>query len=168
VLKRLTICAAVCCALAGCGSSSNKSGHVAFASQGLKFAACMRANGVPNFPDPSGGGGGIQIPIGSGINPAAPAFQGAQKACRKLMPGGGPPPPATAQDKERMVQLSECMRAHGVPDFPDPVSAPPSNPNEASIAFGRPGLFIVVPNTIDPRSPAFKQAGKTCHFPGFG
>ena len=28
----------------------------------LALAKCMRANGVPNFPDPGGNGGGIQVP----------------------------------------------------------------------------------------------------------
>jgi hypothetical protein len=61
---------------------------------GLKFAACMRSHGVPNFPDPqiqSGPGGGIGVRIGgAGINPQSPAFQSAQKACGKLFGGLGP------------------------------------------------------------------------------
>jgi len=49
----------------------------------LKFARCMRANGVPNFPDPpsaSSGGFGL-IFGGSGIDPAAPLFRVAQRSC---------------------------------------------------------------------------------------
>jgi hypothetical protein len=40
----------------------------------------MRANGVPNFPDPGSNGA---LP-----NPALPAFQAAEKACAKLQPAG--------------------------------------------------------------------------------
>jgi hypothetical protein len=49
----------------------------------LAQAACMRTHGVPNFPDPnfSGGGVGVKIANGSGINPQSPAFQTAAKAC---------------------------------------------------------------------------------------
>jgi hypothetical protein len=49
----------------------------------LKFSRCMRAHGVPNFPDPapaSGGGFGL-IFGGSGIDPAAPLFRVAQRSC---------------------------------------------------------------------------------------
>jgi hypothetical protein len=153
--------------LAGCGSS-HKPSQSAAADPGIEFATCMRAHGVPNFPDPGGGGGGIQIPIGSGVNPAAPAFQQAQKSCRRLLPGGGSGPgQATAQEKQTMVRLAQCMRAHGVSGFPDPISSPPSSPVGFSIAFGRPGAFIAVPNTINVQAPAFKQAALKCGFPGF-
>jgi hypothetical protein len=53
----------------------------------LKLAACMRAHGITNFPDPttSGGGVGIAISKDSGIDVSSPQFQAAQKACH--MPG---------------------------------------------------------------------------------
>jgi hypothetical protein len=60
-----------------------------FASQALKFAACMRSHGVPKFPDPKTSNGGFMI---TGINPNSPQFQAAMQACRSLMPGGGPGP----------------------------------------------------------------------------
>jgi hypothetical protein len=148
--------------LAGCGSSAKPS-HGAGLDPGIKYAACMRANGVPNFSDPSGGGG-VQIPNSVDVN--SPAFQHAQKACRSLMPGGGGPSPATGDQKLTMLRLSQCMRAHGVSGFPDPVSSPPASPVGMAMAFGRPGSFIVVPQTLDPQSPAFKTAAKACHFPG--
>ncbi len=57
------------------------------------------------------------------------------------------------------------MRAHGVGGFPDPtLGPPPSNPQEFSIAMGRGGVSLLVPKTIDVRSPAFKKAAVTCHF----
>jgi hypothetical protein len=60
----------------------------------LKFAACMRKNGVPNYPDPNftaGGGFGFFGRGGqssSGINPQSPAFQKAAAACRADLPFG--------------------------------------------------------------------------------
>ena len=49
-----------------------------------KFAACMRANGVPNFPDP-GGGQGPASPSASGSlpNPNSPIVQKASNLCAK-------------------------------------------------------------------------------------
>jgi hypothetical protein len=55
-------------------------------SQALKFAACMRKNGVPNFPDPQLEGGGFIV--GKGVDSNSPQFQSALTACRKLQPGG--------------------------------------------------------------------------------
>ena len=56
-------------------------------SQALKYSACMRSNGVPNFPDPVFSNGGAQIKI-NGIDPNSTQFQAAQKACQSLQPGG--------------------------------------------------------------------------------
>jgi hypothetical protein len=62
-------------------------------AQALKYAQCMRKNGVLNFPDPKvGPGGTIEMLIGaaSGINPNSPQFQKAMQACHSLAPTGGP------------------------------------------------------------------------------
>jgi hypothetical protein len=66
---------------------------------------------------------------------------------------------------EQMLAVSKCMRAHGVSSFPDPtLGPPPSSPPEFSIAMGRGGVSLLVPNTIDVTSPAFKQAAAACQF----
>jgi len=160
------VAVAVALAIAACGSSGKPS-HSAGLNQGLKFADCMRSHGLTNFPDPVSGGG---LALPSTVNPTSPGFQAAQKACQSLMPGGGPGsrPSATAEQRAAMVHLSECMRAHGVSGFPDPVSSPPSNPTGFALAFGRPGAFMVIPDTLDMQSPTFKQAAQACQFPGAG
>jgi hypothetical protein len=75
--------------------------HEEFAAA-LRFAACMRSHGVPNFPDPappssgpqtgSGGrgsaGGGNNLGT-NGVDPNSPQFRAANRACRSLTPGGG-------------------------------------------------------------------------------
>ena len=48
----------------------------------------MRSHGVPNFPDPSGGGG-FNL-NGTGINPQSPSFESAQQRCFKLLPAAAP------------------------------------------------------------------------------
>ena len=72
----VSVLLAVSClvAIAGCGSSSShhESG-VRPGEQGLRFASCMRSHGVPNFPDPSAGGG---FDIASTINARSPAYSG--------------------------------------------------------------------------------------------
>lgn len=153
--------------IAGCGSSSN-AGRTAASSdggQGIKFADCMRAHGVPNFPDP-GSQGAVQITPSSGINPRSPAFQSAQSACSKLLPGGGPGlhRPPSPQARKQMLAVSMCMRAHGVTGFPDPTPTPPPNIGGYSQVIGRGGVFIAVPETINTASPAFTQAARACGF----
>jgi hypothetical protein len=60
-------------------------------AQAEKYSRCMRAHGLPDFPDPGTGGAGIVIQGGGGpssdLSPDSPGFQRAQKACRNLMPG---------------------------------------------------------------------------------
>ncbi|HEX4033712.1 MAG TPA: hypothetical protein VHX66_04645 [Solirubrobacteraceae bacterium] len=54
---------------------------------GLRFARCMRARGVPNFPDPPAASGGA-IGFGGGIgnlDPAAPLFRKAQRTCVSIL-----------------------------------------------------------------------------------
>jgi hypothetical protein len=162
--------AAVSCAVAltACGSSgkSNNGSGSNGESAGIKFADCMRSHGVPNFPDP-GAGGGIQIGSGSGINPQSPAFQSAQGACSKLLPGGGPPRVGSESRKLEMLRLAECMRKHGLSTFPDPTTTAPVPGTGFGIAFGGPGSFIAVPQSLI-QSPAFKEAAAACNFPGAG
>jgi hypothetical protein len=59
-------------------------------SQSLKYAACMRSHGIPNFPDPSvvNGGGAIGQQLPPGLTPSSPQFQAANQACRQYQPGG--------------------------------------------------------------------------------
>lgn len=52
------------------------------------FAECMRENGMPDFPDPQPGEGGV---FGSdpSIDRTSPAFQEASEACQDTLAGGG-------------------------------------------------------------------------------
>ena len=127
----------------------------------------MRSHGVPHFPDPSGSG--IHIGPGSGIDPSSPAFKAARSVCVKLLPGGGPGNQRpSAQQIEMTLQISECMRQHGVTGFPDPSFNTPSDRADYSIVMDLSGVILAVPNTIDPSSPVFVQAAKTCGFSGPG
>jgi hypothetical protein len=150
--------------LAACGGGSGHSGGTgtnakAASDQALKFANCMRSNGVPNFPDP-GSGGGIQIPLGSGLKPQSPAFQAARRTCGKLLPGGGPGArkPTRAQFVAALA-FAKCMRAHGLPHFPDPLS---SFPGGSGPIIALQGMMFKPGPGLDPQSPAFQQAASHC------
>jgi hypothetical protein len=136
------------------GPSGGQSGHFEIAmmvgtTDGAKFSACMRKQGLTNFPDPNGQGL-IKIHSGMGIDPGSPAFRSARTVCDKLLPNGGQPTPAqVAQRQQQMLALSACMRAHGIKDFPDPSNG---------------GLQIRVHpgSDLDPNNPTFQNAQKAC------
>lgn len=56
-------------------------------AQALRFVACMRAHGLPTFPDPHVNSDGIEVQLPKGLQPNSPVFRAAQQACKKLMPG---------------------------------------------------------------------------------
>lgn len=151
--------------LAACGGSSKPKRAGNKSDPMLAMSKCMRAHGVTNFPDPSGHGINIG---GTGINPRSPAFQKAQQTCFKLMPGGGPQGhPATAAQIKQADQTAQCMRAHGITGYPDPIisqASPTSlNPaNYSSIEAGN-GMIIAIPKSINESSPAFLHAQKACN-----
>ena len=73
------------------GGGASSPGHSTAGNYTLAFARCMRAHGVPKFPDP-----GSPIGPGSGFDPGSPNFQAAVKGpCRSLAPHAwvapGPP-----------------------------------------------------------------------------
>jgi len=158
----LGIAASACAvALAACGSVGyNSAATTNPSTSALTLSECMHSRGIKNFPDPTNGPGGpglelstspgSETVIANGITFSGPAFQAAEKACAKLLPGGGaPPPPPTNQQKQQALEFAACMRKHGVPNFPDPT-------------FSRGGGPKLQPAGINPNSPAFQLAAKTC------
>jgi hypothetical protein len=118
----------------------------------------MRAHGVSNFPDPNGHG--IQI------TPAiaqSPAFKTAQNACKKYLPNGGAPPATAPGQRAAALAFAKCMRTHGVPDFPDPLTSAPSSPPAGAVAvLELRGMAFELGSGLDPRSPAFQHASSAC------
>ncbi len=133
----------------------------------LKYARCMRSNGVPNFPDPSPSGG---FQLSAGIDPSSPLFTTAQAKCQKRTPGGGFPTPGStthpsAQALAQMVEVAQCMRRHGSSGFPDPTTSIPSKPPVGGgVISDRDGVILVFPATLDMQSPRFVQAAAACGF----
>ena len=90
--------------------------------EAVKFAKCMRANGVREFPDPNASG---ELTIdgianGSSLDPSTAAFKQAISACRDLEPPGFTGHKRSAQEQEAALKFAQCIRDNGVKDFPDP------------------------------------------------
>jgi hypothetical protein len=148
---------------AGAGSGSPE-------AAALAFAGCMRANGVPRFPDPKAGGGFL-FHTGAGVDPSSPAFGAAQRKCKQFLPPGpGSGSPPSAKTLAHFLTVARCMRSHGVPEFPDPRTTAPSNPRAAlggggGVISDIEGVIFVFQGTIDQQSPTFTRAAAACAFP---
>jgi hypothetical protein len=150
----------------GAGRSSTPESSASTQQKMVAYSQCMRTHGVSEFPEPTEG----HLLIHSsnhnghvtGVNPQSSQFQAAQKVCGKLMPEGGTPSPAQqAKAQESALKFSQCMRTHGVPNFPDPTF---------SDGGARMKLKAGGANGIDPESPQFRAAQKACQSvaPGLG
>ena len=114
----------------------------------LAFARCMRSNGVLTYPDPIGSGLVKESLQQLGVSSSR--FQAAQSACRNLLPNGGRPPSQAERQQVRALSLrfAQCVRAHGLPSFPDPGSDG-RIPDPATVG-------------IDQGSPRFQAANRAC------
>lgn len=86
-----------------------------------EFAACVRKQGLTNFPDPPWGNGELDK-LGF-TKQVLEKYEDA--ACRKYFVGAGgviATPAENQQHVEQMLDIAKCMRAHGIVDFPDPTS----------------------------------------------
>lgn len=145
---------------AGTGTAG-ATGHRASA---LAYAQCMRRHGITNFPDPNAQG---NFELNGGLSTRSPAFAAADKACRSLMSkGSGMTPAQQAAAMAAALKFSQCMRAHGVPDFPDPQSVP----GGGIVISVRAGSGAGGGSNFDPGSPQFQAAQNTCRhlLPGGG
>jgi hypothetical protein len=152
-------------AVAGCGSSGKVSAAPSV-NPGLKYAQCMRAHGVTDFPDPGAPGNG---PFVSPVpDLSSPVVRTATKACGGLGPGG--PATVTVSEARRQgaLKFATCMRAHGQPDWPDPsdsaTAAPPTNGTAVLLLHG---MAFVLPPGMNIQAPATRRAAVACglHLP---
>jgi hypothetical protein len=120
--------AALVLAMAACssGPSSSNSGSSNPAGSSspslLAFAQCMRSKGVPNFPDPQASGGDKFLSAQQ-LGVSDSQYQTAETGCQNLLPAGTDDqfPAAEVQQLLACMRVfSQCMRAHGVTNWPDP------------------------------------------------
>lgn len=115
--------------ISGCGASApaetatgSGNNNAANTQKAVTFAGCMRNNGVTNFPDPASGKVTIDAVVnGSRLDPNAPAFEQAIRACKRLEPAGFMGGKRTSQQQQAGLKFAQCIRENGVPDFPDPL-----------------------------------------------
>jgi hypothetical protein len=88
--------------------------------KGVKFAECLRSNGVPNFPDPDPKGD-----TAFGVDVSREVWLKAVDACKSLKPPGALSSTRTPKEQAASLRFAQCVRDNGVKDFPDPVNGEP-------------------------------------------
>ena len=128
----LAVLAMVALITAGCGSnapaetgsarSTGAAGHeqATDRDKAVKFAECMRENGVSDFPDPDASG---EFVYRGRVTPAV--FKKAINACKDLQPPGTLSAKRSPEQQKEGLKFAQCIRDNGVKDFPDPVNGEP-------------------------------------------
>ncbi|MET0414776.1 MAG: hypothetical protein ABW022_01990 [Actinoplanes sp.] len=112
----------------------------------LKFAKCMREQGLAWFPDPDANGRTV-VKMPKGVDRAT--FGAAEEACKQYAPSRDGDGPADPEMLEQARQMAKCMRENGVPNFPDPQPNGGIELNRDQIGEG-------------PGSPTFDRAEEKC------
>ena len=138
---------------AGCGSSAasgtgtaggtrtarSASTKATARDKAVKFAECIRAHGVADFPDPSPKG---DFEYGVSVSPAV--WDKAVNACKALQPPGSLSSKRSAKQQTESLKFADCIRANGVKDFPDPVNGEPVVNTYKIPSSNRPGGMTIL------------------------
>jgi hypothetical protein len=145
--------------LAACGgdetpatAASNASDDDKVREAQVKFAECMRENGV-DMPDPQPDGKQT-FKVGGDSGNSPEEFEEAQKACEKYQQDIRPnlSEEDKAEMKEKALEFARCMRDHGV-DMPDPTFEANGG---VKITMGKGD------GPADREDPDFKEAQEAC------
>ena len=137
---------------AGCGSSASSGSGTSSTAAGsradkglsaqekaVKFAECLRANGVPHFPDPDAKGD-----TNFGVDVSRDVWLKAVDACKALKPPGALSSKRTPKQQSATLRFAQCVRDHGVKDFPDPVNGEPVIDTYKIPSSNRPGGMTIL------------------------
>jgi hypothetical protein len=90
-----------------------------------------------------------------GIDPDSSQYLAAATACKAYAGSGLNLTPAREEQIEaHALEFAQCMRSHGVPNYPDPTIKFSNGGVSSGEDAGQSG--------VDPNSPTFRAAQKTC------
>jgi hypothetical protein len=167
VASPLAALAVVALACAGCSNAptdaSSGSSTAAKHEQAMKFAQCMRDNGVSAFPDPDASGELTidQVANGSSVDTSSAPFQQALSACRDLEPSGFTGHKRSAEQQKAALKFAQCIRDNGVPDFPDPAPDAPMIDTDLIPSANEPGGMDILHAAMHKCRDSARGAGVT-------
>jgi hypothetical protein len=129
----------------------------------VKFAGCMRSNGVSTFPDPDASGKLTidAVANGSSLDTSTPAFKRALRACKDLEPAGFMGSKRSSQQQDAALRFAQCIRENGVKDFPDPTSNEPLVDTDRIPSAAEPGGMGILRAAMQKCRDAAAAAGVT-------
>jgi hypothetical protein len=134
------------------GGSDSSGGGATRQAAALVYAKCMRSHGVKDFPDPDSSGN-----FNVSSDPTSSKEADANQVCNHLLNVGTQLNAAQTQHTlSRLLKYSQCMRAHGVPGFPDPQTT--------TGGIGVPGgfTFDTADRNLNQKSAQYQAAATTC------
>jgi hypothetical protein len=115
-------------------------------AKAVKFAECMRTNGVSAFPDPDASGALTidAVANGSSLDTNSAAFTRALSACKDLEPSGFTGHQRSPQEQKAALEFAQCIRDNGVRDFPDPAKDEPMIDTNRIPSAATPGAMTIL------------------------
>jgi hypothetical protein len=150
------------------GVTSTSAGHVNPTELLDEWATCTRSHGDPDQVDPTiTANGVIDVRYPTGYNPKTEGGSGSISACNSYLTAasaalGGEPP---VRNPSKMLAFSECMRANGIPDFPDPTNTGGTYHFPIGLHFnnnGTPVAALGTPADLDPTNPTLQSGAQLC------
>jgi hypothetical protein len=105
----------------------------------VKFAECIRAHGVSDFPDPN-----AKNQFEYGVSVTVAVWKRATTACKDLQPPGTLSGKRTPKQQSASLRFAQCVRDNGVKDFPDPVNGEPVIDTYKIPSSNRPGGMAIL------------------------
>lgn len=149
LLVALALLAAACSSSSSPAAAGGSSPSNSAAADPVAYSACMRSHGVTKYPDPSNG----LLPKGTAqsFGVSSSQYQAAESACQNLLPSsdtnstasltqclenGDCPQAVVQQALTEGRKFAQCMRAHGVSNWPDPTIDSTGRPSFQVTAAG--------------------------------
>lgn len=155
VLITLALLGAGCGSDAPTGTATPDSAKAADDGRLVRFAACIRSHGVPDFPDANADGEFV-----FGINVTPQVWSRAVDACKDLQPPGTLSAKRTPQQQSASLRFADCIRRHGVEDFPDPVNGEPLVDTTRIPSSNRPGGMDILDAAMQSCRSVMAEAAK--------
>jgi hypothetical protein len=151
---------------AGCGGASTTGADTFLGgtyAQSVAYTKCMRSHGAPQWPAPDAQGNWNAAQINQLYQNVSQALRNASAACDSLLPNAGSGLSVTQiqdmqqQNLRNAVKAAQCMRAHGIGNFPDPAGS-----TQASGINWQPVVSAELAGGFSTSTPSYEAAFDTC------